>query len=88
MKCLIWESFALEAMGSLTAHLGLVAHTLVVESKSQIDLTINPDQCNVDMFEVFSGRVVNGTRGLGAARRESGEQENCGYGSAQQVQTD
>ena len=25
-----WEAFALAAMGSLTSHLGLVAHTLVV----------------------------------------------------------
>jgi hypothetical protein len=46
------------------------------------------DKRNIDVFQIFRGRIMNGRRGLGGARRESGEKENCGYGSAQQVQTD
>jgi hypothetical protein len=45
--------------------------------------TIN--QVNVDVFKVFRRRVVNDRRWLGLARRERGEKENCGNGSAQQV---
>jgi hypothetical protein len=46
------------------------------------------DKRHVDVFEVLARRIVNDRRWLGAARRERGEKENCGYGSAQQVQTD
>jgi hypothetical protein len=35
------------------------------------------DKRHVDVFEVFSGRVVNGRRGLGTARRERGEEKAC-----------
>ena len=34
------------------------------------------------MFELFDRSVVNDRRGIGAARRERGEKENCGYRSA------
>jgi hypothetical protein len=33
------------------------------------------DQGNVDVFQVFGRRVVNGGRRIGATRRERGEQE-------------
>ena len=46
------------------------------------------DKPNVDMFEVFRRRVVNYGRGIGAARRERGEQEDCGQEYAQQAQRD
>lgn len=46
------------------------------------------DKPNVDMFEVFRRRVVNYGRGIGAARRERGEQEDDGQEYAQQAQRD
>jgi hypothetical protein len=36
------------------------------------------DKRNVDVFQVFRRRVMNDRRGIGAARRERGEKENCG----------
>jgi hypothetical protein len=37
------------------------------------------DQRNVDVFEVFRGRIMNDRRGIGAARRERGK-PRCGRG--------
>jgi hypothetical protein len=36
------------------------------------------DQGNVNAFKILARRVMNDRRGIGAARRERGEKENCG----------
>jgi hypothetical protein len=46
------------------------------------------DKRNVDMFKILDRRIVNDRRGIGGVWCDKGEKENCGYGSARQVQTD
>ena len=46
------------------------------------------DQGNVDVFKILARRIVNDRCRISATRRERSEKENCGYGIAQQVQTD
>ena len=41
-----------------------------------------------EVFKVLPRCIVNDRRGIGGAWCDKGEKENCGYGSARQVQTD
>jgi len=64
-------------------------HDWPVRQDIRVDFMLGAiDKRNVDVFKGFRGRIVNDRRGIGAARRDRGEKENCGYGSAQRAQTD
>jgi hypothetical protein len=43
-----------------------------------VDFTLGAiDKRHVDVFQVFRWRIVNDRRGIGAARRERGEEKAC-----------